>query len=323
MLAYPERSQSTSMATIFLWMYSAWLLYFAYCIFWSLFILWDAVLSNTKKDDLMHQQLVCSVSLRASSERSTIAIGLFFLLLLFLPGWLRCWKGRHWEPKWQDRINFFIPSFLLAEPRTLEIWCVFSYYFCRKNDRKRSRFGGFNSRVLFFSFFWVFFFSTCQSNNIGPRCCKVLSEFLLLHNTKWPAAWPAAHLIKLSLEIYLHQSAAANPLWPDHLVLAAVLCIQRRLQSGQSLGKVASWISLQSLILVWEHWTDAVLLRINVFKQVLHNITFWCCIQFILAHLCEQLKSLQSVGFQVFTRLIGHSSPVKAETEHLIPSTVA
>lgn len=173
----------------------------------------------------------------------------FVLLLLFLlPGWLRCWKGWPWKPKWQDRINFFIPSFLLAEPRTLEIWCVFSYYFCRKNGRKRSRFGGFNSRVLFFSFFWVFFFSTCLSNKIESRCCKVLSEFLLLHNTKWPAAWPAAHLIKLSLEIYLHQSAAANPPWPDHLVLAAVLCIKRRLQSGQSLGKVASWISLQSLI---------------------------------------------------------------------------
>lgn len=257
--AYPEGSRSRSIATVFLWIYSAWILHFAFCIFWSLFILWDAVLSPTKKDDVMHQQLECCETERVLERvqgEAELQLAFFFFFFL-LPGWLRCWRGRLQEPQWQERINFFIPSFLLAEPRTLEILRVFSYYFCRKNDRKGSRFGGFNSRVLFFCFFWGFFFF------FSPACqrasnCTVHSEFLLLRNTKWPAAWPAAHL---------HQSAAANPQRPVHLLHAAV-----QLQSRQSLGYVASWISLHSLIPVCEHWTDAVLVGINVSKQVFPRV---------------------------------------------------
>lgn len=114
-----------------------------------------------------------------------------------------------------------------------------------------------------FGVFFVFFSPACQR----ASNCTVHNGFLLPHNTKWPAAWPAAQLIKLSFEIHLHQSAAANPQRPVHLVHAAV-----QLQSRQSLGYVASWISLRSLIPVCEHWTDAVLVGINVFKQVFPRV---------------------------------------------------
>lgn len=51
MLHWPRRLTqkavgSRSIATVFLWIYSAWILHFAFCMFWSLFILWDAVLSH-------------------------------------------------------------------------------------------------------------------------------------------------------------------------------------------------------------------------------------------------------------------------------------
>lgn len=154
--AHPEGSRGRSISL------DSFSLDATFRIFWPLFMLWDAVLSHTKKDEVMHHQLVCCETERVLEQvqrEAGLQLWVFFLGFFLPPGWLRCWKGRHWEPQWQERINFFIPSFLLAKPRTFEILCVFSYYFCRKSDRKGSRFGGFNSRVLFFSFFCFFVFS--------------------------------------------------------------------------------------------------------------------------------------------------------------------
>lgn len=80
--AYPEGSRSRSIATVFLWIYSAWILHFTFCIFWSLFILWDAVLSHLegRRNAPAARLLRDRASFRAGAERSRIAIG---LLLFF------------------------------------------------------------------------------------------------------------------------------------------------------------------------------------------------------------------------------------------------
>lgn len=87
--AYPEGSRSRSIATVFLWIYSAWILHFAFCIFWSLFILWDAVLSPTKKDDVMHQQLECCETERVLERvQGEAELQLAFFFFFFSSSWL-------------------------------------------------------------------------------------------------------------------------------------------------------------------------------------------------------------------------------------------
>lgn len=149
------------------------------------------------------------------------------------------------EKQWQQRIKFFIPSFLLPEPRTLEILCVFLITYKKEWQKGVEIWEGLIQGWASFFFYlpvkqpWVLYFS------------KVQPEFLLPHNTKWPiqlpcpAVWLAAHLIRLSSEIHFLEQIHHVCFISSHFLcrtdLDQLFVQKRRQHDYQSWTFVAVW----------------------------------------------------------------------------------
>lgn len=176
----------------------------------------------------------------------------------------------------------------------------------QKNDRKGSRFGGFNSGVLFFSFFWFFFPPACQRTlspaiarcSVSFYCCTTPSGLqldLLLTSSNWALR---STFIRALLQFHCGRIIWSTP----------QCCVWRR-----DCSVVSHWAKWH-LELACRHKSLFVSIRLMQYllEWTFSNKVFLCadrsniislyCMQFNLADWCElQLVLISEVMLQSFS----------------------